>query len=53
MGGPWAKQKKTGERVTANVHRARIGGQRSHAGDDWTNSLAVIDALALAGIHAS
>jgi hypothetical protein len=52
MGGPWVKQKRTSERVTANVRRARIADQRSYAADDATNSLAVIGALALMRIHA-
>jgi len=42
MGGPWAKQKRTRERTTANVLRARIAEQRSYVGDHVTNDLAVI-----------
>lgn len=51
MGGPWAKQERTGERVTANVLRARIANQRSQAVDQ-AKRIGVIAALALARIHA-
>jgi hypothetical protein len=52
MGGPWAKQKRTLERVVANVIRAQIAHQRSYVGDHATNILAVIAAIVRARIHA-
>lgn len=44
MGGPWAKQKRTSEGVTANVIRAQIADQRSYGSDHATSSLVVIAA---------
>lgn len=53
MGGPWAKQKRTSERVTANVIRARVADRRSYVGDDAMNSVTVFVVVAYARIHRS
>lgn len=51
MGGPWAKQRKTSERATPDVLRARIAEQRSYSPDHGTCVLAVIAASTHARIH--
>jgi hypothetical protein len=51
MGGPWAKQKRTSERLKTNVLRARIADQRSYSPDPVRNGLAVIAAIMHARVH--